>query len=145
MKATIAVTKTLTVAAPIERVWQAITTPNEIAHWLGMEHVFIDELTVGGAMRFEVEGGGDEPAIFTVVEPPTHLAYHWTPEVGQPMRTLVTFLLAPGDGGTHITVTEAGFEALPGDLATTISQRNGKGWGMALAGIATLVEGIDDD
>jgi uncharacterized protein YndB with AHSA1/START domain len=144
MNSTIAVSRTLTIAASIERVWQAITTPAEIADWLGMEAVIIDDLAVGGRMRFVVEDGGDV-AIFTTVEPPTHLAYHWTPEAGIPILTLVTFRLEATEGGTHITVTEAGFEALPSDLGTTVSTRNGKGWGMALDGIAKLVQGTDDE
>lgn len=144
MNSTIAVTRALTVAAPIEWVWQAITIPDEIAQWLGMESVIIDNLAVGGQMRFIVEGA-DDPAIFTAVEPPTHLAYRWTPEAGIPILTLVTFHLEPTDGGTYITVTEEGFEALPDDLAQTVSTRNGKGWGMALDGIANLVQGLEDE
>lgn len=143
MNSTIAVTRTLTVTAPIERVWQAITTPADIAQWLRMEAVKIDKLAVGGQMDFMVEGS--DPAVFTIVEPPTHLAYRWTPQVGIDSHTLVTFRLEPTDTGTHITVTEEGFEALPDDLGTTISTRNGKGWGMALEGIANLVQGADDE
>lgn len=143
MNPKIAVTRTLTVTAPIERVWQAITTPAEIAQWLRMEAVKIDTLTVGGQMDFMVEGG--DPAVFTVVEPPTQLAYRWTPQAGIQAHTLVTFRLEPTATGTYITVTEEGFEVLPDDLGTTISTRNGKGWGMALEGIATLVQGTDDE
>lgn len=138
----IAVTRTLTISAPIERVWNAITEPSKIATWLGMESVTLDRLAVGGKFSFAAgEAGGD--GVITVVEPPTRLAYYWNPETGYDAQTLVSYVLERVAEGTSISVTESGFEALPADLRDTISQRNGKGWTMSLEGIAAMVQPHD--
>jgi uncharacterized protein YndB with AHSA1/START domain len=140
----IAVTRTLTITAPIERVWNAITEPSKIVSWLGMSTVTLDRLEVGGKFTFDADGTGGD-AVITVVEPPTRLAYYWNPEMGYEAQTLVIYVLESVPEGTHISVTESGFEALPADLRERISQRNGKGWTMSLEGIAAMVQDHDND
>lgn len=141
MTATLAVTRTLVIHAPPERVWEKLTDKSAIAEWLTDFH-FTDlkpgeKFTTG-------EGDEAEPGEFVAVEPPHRFAFRWTAEQKREGMTLVTFTLAPVEGGTLVTVTESGFELLEEDVLKSSFERNSKGWGFALAGLAEMVEGKND-
>lgn len=105
-----------TVDAPLERVWQAWTDPEELKKWWGPNDVAIPECTVelkvGGAFYIVMEAGeamgpykGTKwpmQAKFTLVEPNARLAYiaqAWTE--GAKEETAI-------DTVTEITFTEEG-------------------------------------
>jgi uncharacterized protein YndB with AHSA1/START domain len=82
--------------APVERVWQALTTPSEMSLWLGMRVVELD-LQPGGILKVE----GLHPGEITAVEAPRKLAWAWDPENGtEPGRETIT--LHAEEGGTRL-------------------------------------------
>jgi uncharacterized protein YndB with AHSA1/START domain len=74
-----------------------------------------------------------------VVEPPERFAFRWTPEPGNPAESLVTFRLEVVPGGTLVTVTESGFEALPDSLRQKRAEMNAQGWGFVLEHLAAYL------
>lgn len=137
MTATLAVTRSLVIKAPPERVWQKLTDKAAIAQWL-TEFRF-SALEPGA--RFTMPDGDDSPpGEFVSIEPPHRFAFRWTAEKGHDAMTLVSFVLEPVAEGTLITVTESGFEQLDPAILEVPFERNSKGWGYALAGLAKLAE-----
>jgi len=67
------VEKNLTVAAPIEKVWAALTDPALITEWMLDEDVRVD-LRIGGQYRFF---DGETSGQFTIIQAPTLLEYTW--------------------------------------------------------------------
>ena len=65
--------KNLQIAAPIEKVWAALTDPSAIGSWMGDESVEV-ELSVGG--RYALFDG-ETTGAFTRIEPPNVLEYTW--------------------------------------------------------------------
>jgi uncharacterized protein YndB with AHSA1/START domain len=128
---------TVEVAAPIERVFRALTDPAELPKWWGDPAVYqttvmIADLRVGGRWRSEGKGAdGHEFHVegeYTVVEPPRRVAFTWRPSWDDTPDTLVTYNLEPIDGGTRVTMRHTGFTA-----ASAESCRNhGNGWSRVL-------------
>ncbi len=82
--------------APVERVWQAITTPEQMQVWIGHKVVAF-EPRVGGTVHLE----GLFPGKVAVFEPPYRFGWEWDPDNGtEPGTEILT--LYPEDGGTRL-------------------------------------------
>ncbi len=98
--------------APIERVWQVISDPAELAQWFPDQAEL--ELTAGGAGTFIWDQHGRYAVRVELVEPPTRISWRWAkdPEVTVDAgpSTLVEWVLSerPG-GGTILELRESGF------------------------------------
>lgn len=113
------------------RVWAAITRPDQMLRWWGPDAgptLDVDaDVRPGG--RFSVtfrllDGSEHTPTgLYREVEPETRLSFTWDLPQAQEPPSLVTFRLAPIDGGdgTELTLTH---EHLP-DAATRASHEAG--------------------
>ena len=119
---------TVTIAAPPERVFRAITEPGEIVRWWGSDELYrttshTADLRPGGAWRSEGKGSDGTPFAvegeFTVVEPPHRLSMTWKPAWDGGNVTTVNYLLEPTEGGTRLTLRHEGFGAREAPAATT--------------------------
>ncbi len=129
--------------APVERVWNAITTPAGVAVWLGRPLAI--EAVVGGA--FEVAFSDEDRLLGRVLEfePQHRLAIEWhetSNGASSPYGTqdgytsLVTFDLSPDESnGTHFVLTH---RYIPGGK-TMIGF--GAGWHAHLESLHALLSG----
>jgi uncharacterized protein YndB with AHSA1/START domain len=123
----------ITIAAPVERVWELITQPEHVGTWFGDAGAEID-LRPGGAMALSWEEHGTVRARVERVEPPRRFSYRWAskmdaePEEGA--STLVEFTLEPAGAGTLLRVVETGFAALdlPAGEQAKRADGNTEGW-----------------
>lgn len=143
MNSTNVIERSILIAANREKVWQAITTPEHFSKWFEADIRF-NKLAVGEVMTFDVSGQSGFATI-AIVEPPERFAYHWTPELGNSTQTLVTFFLEVVPDGTCLTVTEAGFEALPDEIRQRRYTMNAEGWGIQVKNVAAYVQSMSDD
>ena len=81
---------------PIDRVWQAVTTPEGLAEWFP-SRVELD-LREGGAVRFDMEGHGRGEVL--AVDPPHRLVFTWGEDE-------LTFELRADGEGTVFVLTHA--------------------------------------
>jgi uncharacterized protein YndB with AHSA1/START domain len=123
------------IAARPSIVFEALTTPEGIVHWLGPDDgpVLVAEadLRVGGRFRFrfrmrdgsEHESGGE----YLEVRPPERLAMSWRWLGGEdPNESRLEFELRAVPGGTELTLTHSG-------LASEETRRSHEhGWNGAL-------------
>jgi uncharacterized protein YndB with AHSA1/START domain len=115
---------------PPERVWRALTDPQDLAAWL-MPNDFAP--VVGHRFTFRAPPqpwfDGVVHCEVLVVEPPRQLSYSWQ---GGPMRspTTVTWTLDPVPEGTRVRLIHAGFTGLGGRIIRLIL---GSGWRSLLA------------
>ena len=138
-----AITRTLELAHPQEKVWAALTTIEGLTGWFGSHAE--GELAPGHDvhMRWEQYGEAEQTLAIKVVDPMSVFAYCWgisgAPE-GDPRRTYVEFALQPTPTGTRLTVTESGFAQLPDAWLESTYQGNTEGW---RAELQELVEHLD--
>lgn len=97
------------IAAPIERVWAAITIPERIAAWFATAEVQI-EMRLGGAyrLRFGSEGPYAEGEI-TAFDPPRLLEHTWPDPPNPPGR--VRYELEPDGEACILRLTSFGVPA----------------------------------
>lgn len=97
--------------SPIQRVWQALTTPLEVTQWLGAIG-FAPQM--GHEFYFQVEPRGewDGKTYSEIIENAPHrLAFTWYVP-GLP-KTLVTFTLRAAGAQTELTLEHTGWDQLP--------------------------------
>ncbi len=140
--------KQITLWAPLDRVWNSISDSAEFGSWFGMriDGPFVAGKTVTGAISpttvdAEVAAaqaphvGTPVALIIEAIEPKTRFAFRWHPyavdkntDYGEEPKTLVTFVLAEVEGGTHLTLTETGFENIPEHRRAEALRMNDGGW-----------------
>ena len=130
------------VAASPERVWAALTEPDQIAVYMQGSQVSTT-WEVGSPITWDGEYDGrayqDKGEVLTYDEPHVLSVTHYSPLMGQPdepenYHTLV-YTLSGSDDGTHLELTQDGNESQ--EQADQFSQN----WQGMLDGLKDLVEG----
>jgi uncharacterized protein YndB with AHSA1/START domain len=103
------------IAAPVEKVWAAITEASHLGVWFGDAGATVD-LRPGGRITLSFREHGTAQAVVEKVEPTSYLSYRWSGPLGvEPVvgsSTLIEFSLLPTDSGTRLRVVESGFPEL---------------------------------
>lgn len=141
ISATQAIIKEITIDAPAERVFEALTNPEQRKQWWGSEgrfqtaHVESD-LRVGGKWKMSGTGFGRPFTVigeYRAIERPRMLAFTWLPSwQADSSETLVRFDLSETDGVTTVRVTHSGL--------TPEGAEAHKGWAQILAWLRAFAE-----
>ncbi|MFQ5678786.1 MAG: SRPBCC domain-containing protein [Gemmatimonadota bacterium] len=132
-----AIERTLELAATPERVWRALTDPEELARWFP-DRVEGTDLAAGSEGWFWWEDHGRYAFRLEAVEPPHRLVWRWAREKETPVdgatTTQVEWTLEPrAGGGTTLRLRESGF------LRPEDREDNVKGWAAELAELEALL------
>lgn len=121
--------------APIESVWEALTSAEHLRQWFG--DIAEVELRPGGKAKFGwTEFDSVSEAIVDVVEAPTRFGFRWEAvedRTVEEVSTSVEFTLEPLNGGTRLTMVESGFTTLPESAYDRVFQANTSGWAAELS------------
>ena len=140
--------KKVQLRAPLERVWRAVSDASQFGAWFGVDFdgPFAPGAHVTGRIvptKADAEVAKmQEPYAgkkfdFTVdrIEPMRLFSFRWHPyaveegvDYSQEPATLVTFELEAKDGGTHLTITETGFDKIPLARRAKAFSMNEHGW-----------------
>jgi uncharacterized protein YndB with AHSA1/START domain len=136
------------IAAPLQRVWELITTAEHLGTWFGNAGADV-ELRPGGAFALHWKDAGSFYGRVEAVEPPHRVAYRWLSRRGsrdEPREgnsTLIEFTLAQDGDGTRLAVVESGFDALDAgaDERTALLADHTAGWPRELNELAEYALG----
>lgn len=130
------------------RVWKALTDHKEFGQWFGvkLEGPFVVGETVRGKLTYP----GFEHLQWAVdvkqMEPERLFSFTWHPypvdvtiDYSKETPTLVEFTLEAAGSGTHLVVTESGFEKIPANRRLEAFRMNQEGWVEQLENIAKHV------
>ena len=148
--------KIVTLKAPVERVWRAISDASEFGTWFGV--LFEGTFRPGTPMRGKMTPTKADPEVARMQEPYAGATFDCTVDRIEPMRlfsvrwhpfaidptvdysgeptTLVVFELEPVAGGTRLTITETGFDGIPLARRAKAFEANDGGWTIQSALIA---------
>ncbi|HYI40584.1 MAG TPA: SRPBCC family protein [Allosphingosinicella sp.] len=141
--------KRIAIAAPVERVWRALTDHEEFGTWFRVKlegpfvlgEVSLGQMTYPGYEHLKWE------ARVVAMEEPRLFAYTWHPYAVDPDKdysgdpqTRVEFRLEPLGEGTNLTVVESGFDALPPDRRDEALRSNTGGWEEQMANVKAHAE-----
>ena len=104
------------VAASVDRVWQALIRAEDLSAWLAPTEI---ELRVGGSFRVEFDQDQIVTGEIIELDPPRRLAYTWNIE-GEP-ESVVEWTLTPDGDRTRLHLNH---RALPASMGTGY----GAGW-----------------
>ena len=134
--------RTMELAHPPQRVWEALTTADALASWFG-SWAEID-LRPGGELRMRWDDAQVSATLsIKVVEPPRRFAYTWGVSglpADDPRRTYVEFTLEPTGKGTRLTLVESGFAQIPNELFDEAYHGNVDGWAQQFASLAAYLD-----
>jgi uncharacterized protein YndB with AHSA1/START domain len=125
-------------AAP-ERVWQAITEKQQLEIWWSPMKWHISSQEVGGNVEFGEEGEYSTGRI-SVFDAPRVFQLDWESGFGFPALTTI-YRLEAENGGTMLTLTESGYEALPDDVRQQRVDSSAEGYRQVLQDLKTYIEG----
>ena len=126
--------RSIWINAPRERVWQAISVPEQIAAWFAPGMTFKNENNI---ISILMDGQFVDVAWVEVIDPPRQFTTRPLPD----KKTATTYLLEEENGGTRFSVIESGLEALPEQDRAKYLEQNGNEWEKALANLNAYIEG----
>ena len=135
---------TVEIAAPAERVFQALAS-SEIVRWWGKPGTFdtrewAGDLRVGGSWRAAGIANGQPWALegeFLELDPPRKLAHTWRMPGAAGAPSVVTYLLETVDGGTRVTLRHSGVDQRAACMGACA------GWESSLANLAQILGGLN--
>lgn len=122
--------------APRSRVWNALTDVKKFCQWFGVDSA--DGTFAPGAtvrMGASEEYGGNFDIFVQEMQPEQLFSWRWHPGARDPSldyakepTTLVVFKLTDAEGGTLLTITESGFDAISLARRAKVFGQNDRGW-----------------
>lgn len=129
--------KQVTVAATIGRTWRALADAREFAEWFQVDFdaPFFPGQRVTGRVRIEEYRDVRFDMVIERMDAPEYFTLRWHPYAIDPKAdyaherpTLVEFRLKEVPGGTHVAITESGFEQIPMARRADAYRAHDKGW-----------------
>jgi len=142
--------KVVDVAAPVSRVWRALTDYEEFGQWfrVRLDGPFEVGKTTTGNITYPGHEHVQWESLTERVEHERVFAFSWQPSAVDPETTygddakvLVEFRLQPTDKGTRLTITETGFLQFPESKRLEILRSNKEGWDTQGRNVIEHVEG----
>lgn len=142
-KQTFIVERSIWIAAPRERVWQAVTDPAQMEPWFSPGTPWkLSAFEVGGQLFApDPETGAPRyTQIIQTIEPLQRFTLRSEPEANG--NAYVTdYVLTDEKDGTRLTIAHSGYELDPEAERNDRIEQNGFGFGMMLLNIKAYVEG----
>ena len=131
-------------AAPISRVWRALTDYREFGQWFGVK--LEGPFAAGQVSRGHITHPGYEhvkwEAVVQKMEPERLFSFTWHPyaidpkiDYSEETPTLVEFRLEGTASGTLLLVMESGFDKIPSHRRLDALRMNDGGWAQQLKNI----------
>jgi uncharacterized protein YndB with AHSA1/START domain len=140
------ITRTIHIAVPRAKVWEALTDPDVMTQWFG-DGAGFSALEAGATGSIDWDDYGSFPIEITEVLPGDSFGFRWSGIPADELdeySTHVRFTIADAaDGGTTVTVVESGFDTIPGGTRYRRDrlEQNREGWDVELDELAMLLEG----
>ena len=136
--------KTIEVAAPVSKVWAAITDSARFCTWFRAEldGPFLPGKTVRGHSTYPGHEHSQFEILVQKMEPERLFSFTWPASADcqdESCHTLVEFTLEPTPTGTRVTVVESGFDKLPEAFRGRAFRDNSEGRGIQLNNVAEYV------
>lgn len=143
------ITREIQISADPQRVWDALADSTRFGTWfrVALDGPFAVGETTTGKMTYPGHEGVPWTSVTEIMEPPTRFAFRW-PDLADGQSAgpdthwlTVTFELRANDGGTLVTLTETGFDAVPEERRVSLLRDNAQGWEIQSANLKRHVEG----
>jgi uncharacterized protein YndB with AHSA1/START domain len=139
----------ITINATPEQVWRALTNAKELSAWFKVE--IEGEIAPDTEVWMTSTHTGYEGQRFQVriveMTPPRRFVWQWHPgevdpgvDYSREPRTTVTFMLEAVGGGTKVSMSETGFDAIVLARRAKVHKDNSQGWAEVLGWLQRYAE-----
>jgi len=145
-KETYSVERSIWIAASRERVWQAITDPEQVEKWFSPGTQWrLSAPEVGGRLSvYNPETDSDMYVqVIELIDPPHQLITRSEPEAPGEIPHMIIWTLVEEKGGTRLMLTHAGYELKPEEVRQQNMEQNAFGFGMMLENLQAHIEGTN--
>jgi uncharacterized protein YndB with AHSA1/START domain len=145
-RSTLAAERSIWINAPRERVWRAVTDPQQLEKWFSPGTAWaLSAFELGGRLYNPDPATGAEKyvQIIELLDPPHRLATRSVPEPPDTVVKGTTYTLKEENGGTRLTVTLSGYEQEPEDTRFGRLEQDVFGFGMMLQNAKAYLEGSE--
>ncbi len=139
------VVRTLVLKASLDKVWNAIATPEGFAGWFSPR--VEGKWKEGESILLFWPSGSSNQILLTKIQPKSLFAYQWHPgdfnnlsDHPSAELTTVTMRLREVPEGTELALTESGFENIPDERRLRVLGLNTEGWDEELENVRKYVE-----
>lgn len=141
--------KVVDLAAPVERVWRALTDYEEFGAWfrVRLDNPFEVGMTSTGNITYPGHEHMKWVSTTEQMDPERLFAFSWPPSAIDPdteydsdAKILVEFRLEPTDQGTRLTIAESGFQQFPESKRLEALRSNTEGWAIQAKNVSDHVE-----
>jgi uncharacterized protein YndB with AHSA1/START domain len=139
----VAVERSIWINAPRERVWKAITDPEQLDKWFSPGTQWQGTgLKVGGKLFvLDPESKAEMyTQVIEIVDPPSQLVTRSLPEPEE-VSYVTNWMLTEENSGTRLTILHTGYELAPMETRNMNMEQNAFGFGMMLGNIKAVIEG----
>ncbi len=140
--------KIVDLAAPVSRVWRALTDHEEFGQWfrVRLDGPFEVGATTTGNITYPGYEHMEWVSVTERMEPERLFVFSWPPSSIDPDTTysddakvIVEFRLQPTENGTRLTITETGFLQFPESKRLEALRSNKEGWDIQAENVAAYV------
>ena len=140
--------KRMEIAAPVARVWQALTDHREFGEWfrVKLDGPFVPGRASTGHITYPGYEHVKWHAVVQKMEAPRLFSFTWRPYAIDPKvdysaetPTLVEFRLEEIPTGTRLLLTESGFDKIPAHRRAEAFRMNDGGWAQQMINIQRYV------
>ena len=140
--------KEVEIAAPMERVWRALTNHEEFGAWfrVKLEGPFVPGQESTGFITWPGYEHLRWVAVIQAMKKPSYFSFTWHPYAVDPGKdysdeepTLVEFWLSEAQTGTLLKVRESGFSKVPAARRAEAFRMNSNGWAQQMGNVAEYV------
>ncbi len=142
--------KVVDLAAPVSRVWRALTNHEEFGQWfrVRLDGPFHVGATTTGNITYPGHEHVKWESLTERMEHERLFAFSWPPSALDPdtqysddAKVVVEFRLEPSQNGTRLTITETGFLQFPEAKRLEVRRSNRQGWDIQAKNVAAHVAG----
>jgi uncharacterized protein YndB with AHSA1/START domain len=140
--------KRIELAAPVSRVWRALTDHREFGEWfrVKLDGPFVPGQVSRGHMTYPGYEHLKWEVVVQKMEPERLFSFTWHPYAVDPKMdysnetpTLVEFRLEKTASGTLLVLTESGFDKIPSNRRLEAFPKNDGGWTQQMKNIESHV------
>lgn len=140
--------KWIELAAPVARVWRALTDQREFGEWFGvrLEGPFVPGQVARGRITHPGYENLPWEAVVREMVPERAFSFTWHPyaidqsvDYSHETPTHVEFRLYDDIAGTQLSVVESGFKEIPPARRAEARRMNDAGWNMQLENLAAYL------
>lgn len=140
---TMAIERSVWIKASRERVWEALTRPEQLTQWYAIQYAWeIPALELGARVKFHNSETEVLNATIAELIPQEKFTLAWDATAHENVSLVTSFIIMPEQDGFRVTIHESGYEHVPVSERQQWLDATAQGYAMSVQNLKAFVEGL---